>query len=79
VIASKLVDWDLLGQAVLYSFVVGLGVLVVGGLGVRASLHAQDARGDGHESTFVAFSAVTVICVLGIAGAIAAGIWVMTQ
>ena len=58
-IASKLVEWDLLGEAVLYSVVFGLGVLVVGGLGVRASLHAQDARGEGHESAFVAFSAVT--------------------
>jgi len=78
-IASSLVDWDLLGEAVLNSLVVGLGVLVVAGVAVAASLRAQDARQDGRETAFVGFSAITVLGVLAIAGAIAAGIWVMTQ
>jgi hypothetical protein len=76
---GALVDWDLLGEAVLNSFVIGLGVLVIAGIAVAASLRAQDARGEQRESAYVGFSAVTVVCVLAIAGAVAAGIWVMTQ
>lgn len=78
-IASALVDWHLLGQAVLTSVVFGLGVLVVAGIAVAASLRAQDSRNKGGELAFVGFSAITVIGVLGIAAAIGGGIWVMTQ
>jgi hypothetical protein len=76
---ATLVDWHLLGEAVLTSVVFGLGVLLVAGLAVAASLRAQDARGDGNEAAFVGFSAVTVIGVAGVLAAIAGGIWVMTQ
>jgi hypothetical protein len=78
-IASSVVDWGLLGQAVLTSVVFGLGVLLVAGVAVAASLRAQDARGEGSETAFIGFSAVTVIGVLGIVAAIAGGIWVMAQ
>jgi hypothetical protein len=77
--ASSLVDWQLLGQAITYSVVFGLGVLIVAGLAVAASLRAQDACSDGNEAAFVGFSAVTAIGVVGILAAIAGGIWVMTQ
>jgi hypothetical protein len=76
---ATLVDWDLLGQAVLSSFVIGLGVLVVAGVAVAASLRAQDARGDGNETAFIGFSAVTVLGVVAVAAAIGGGIWVMAQ
>lgn len=76
---ATLVDWDLLGEAALNSLVIGLGVLVVGGIAVSASLRAQDARGDGNEAAFIGLSAVTVVCVVGVLAAIGAGIWVMTQ
>jgi hypothetical protein len=78
-IASSLVDWQLLGQAILYSVVFGLGVLIVAGLAASASLRAQDARSDGDGAAFVGFGAVTAIGVVGILAAIAGGIWVMTQ
>jgi hypothetical protein len=78
-IASSLVDWHLLGEAVMYSAVFGLGVLVVAGVAVAASLRAQDARGDSNEAAFIGFSAVTIIGIVGIVAAIAGGIWVMTQ
>ena len=55
---AALVDWDLLGQAILSSFVIGLGVLVVAGVAVAASLRAQDSRSDGNETAFIGFSAV---------------------
>jgi hypothetical protein len=76
---ATLVDWDLLGQAVLSSFVIGLGVLLVTGVAVAASLRAQDARSNGNEAAFVAFSAVTVLAVVCVLGAIAGAIWVMAQ
>jgi hypothetical protein len=78
-IASALIDWGLLGKAVLASFVVGLGVLVVAGVAVASSLRAQDSRSEGNEAAFVGFSAVTAIGVIGVAAAVAGGIWVMTQ
>jgi hypothetical protein len=78
VIASG-IEWDLLGEAVLNSFVIGLGVLLVGGIAVVASLRAQDAREGGREGAFVGLSAMSLVCILGIAGAVVAGIWVMTQ
>jgi hypothetical protein len=78
---ATLVDWDLLGQAVLSSFVIGLGVLVVAGAAVAASLRAQDSRNDGNEMAFIGFSAVTVLVVVAVAAAAGGGggIWVMAQ
>jgi hypothetical protein len=76
---ATLVDWDLLGKAVLTSIVFGLGVLIVAGIAVAASLRAQDARAEGHETAFVGFGAVTVVGVVGVVAAIGGGIWVMTQ
>lgn len=78
-VAATLVEWDLLGEAVAASFAIGLGVLLVAGIAVVASLRAQDRRGGGSEAGVLAWSALTVLCVLAIAGAIAAGIWVMAQ
>ncbi len=79
VIASKLVDWNLLGQAVAASVVVGLAVLVIAGLTVVSSLRSQDERAGGNDSAAVGFNALAVVGVLAIIGAIAAGIWAMTQ
>jgi len=76
---ATLVDWHLLGEAVLNSVLFGLGVLVVAGIAVASSLRAQDSRGAGNETAFLGFSAITVIGVAGILAAIAGGIWVMTQ
>jgi len=76
---ATLVDWDLLGQAVLSSFVIGLGVLVVAGVAVAASLRAQDSRSDGNETAFIGYSAVTVLGVVTVTAAVVGGIWVMAQ
>jgi hypothetical protein len=76
---ATLVDWDLLGQAVLSSFVIGLGVLVVAGVAVAASLRAQDSRSDGNETAFIGYSAVTVLGVVAVTAAVVGGIWVMAQ
>jgi hypothetical protein len=78
-IAESIVDWHSLGQAVLSSVVVGIGVLLVAGVAVVASLRAQDERGGGHEGAAIGFTALTVVCVIAIVGAIGLGIWAMTQ
>ena len=76
---ATIVDWHLLGEATLASFVIGLGVLVVAGIAVSASLHAQDSRDDGNAVASVAFSAVTLLGIVCVLGAIAGGIWVMAK
>lgn len=76
---ATLVDWDLLGQAVLSSLVIGLGVLVVAGVAVAASLRAQDSRSEGNETAFIGFSAITVLGVVAVLAAVGGGIWVMAQ
>jgi hypothetical protein len=76
---ATIVDWSLLGRAVLSSFVIGLGVLVVAGIAVAASLRAQDSRRSGNETAFVGFNTVAVLGVAVILAAVAGGIWVMTQ
>jgi hypothetical protein len=78
-VIATLVDWDLLGQAVLSSFVIGLGVLVVAGVAVAASLRAQDSRSQGNETAFIGFSAITVLGVVAVLAAVGGGIWVMAQ
>lgn len=78
-VASSIVDWHLLGQAILTSVVFGLGVLLVAGLAVACSLRAQDARAADNEIAFIGLSAVTVLGVLAVVAAIAGGIWVMAQ
>lgn len=76
---ATLVDWDLLGQAVLSSFVIGLAVLLVAGVAVAASLRAQDSRSEGNEAAFIGFGAITVLGVVAVLAAVGGGIWVMAQ
>jgi hypothetical protein len=76
---ATIVDWSSLGEAVYTSIAVGLGVLIIAGIGVASSLRAEDERGAGRESTAVALAGVTVVCVLGLLGAVAAGIYLLTQ
>ena len=78
-LASSLVDWSSLGEAVYTSVAVGLGVLLVAGFGVASSLRSEDERGAGRESAALTFAGVTVLCVLGLVGAVAAGIYLLTQ
>jgi hypothetical protein len=78
-LASSLVDWGSLGEAVYTSVAVGLGVLLVAGIGVASSLRAEDERGAGRETAAFTFVGVTVVCVLGLVGAVAAGIYLLTQ
>jgi UPF0716 family protein affecting phage T7 exclusion len=76
---ATIVDWGSLAEAGYISVAVGLGVLLVAAVGVASSLKAQDERGAGRDSGAVVFGGVTVVCVLALAGAIGAGIYLLTQ
>jgi hypothetical protein len=76
---ATIVDWSSLAEAAYVSIAVGLGVLVVAAIGVASSLRAEDERNAGHEGGVIAFGAVTVVCVIGLVGAIVAGIYLLTK
>jgi hypothetical protein len=72
------IEWDKLGEAALWSAVFALGVMLVGGLAVVASLRGQDRKGSG-QGGMPAYDVVTGACVIVIVAAIAFGISIMTQ
>lgn len=61
------------------SAVIGLGILVVGAVGVAASLRAQDDRTAGANGAAVVFGGVTTLCVAALIGAVVYGIYLLTQ
>ena len=76
---AKIVEIAPLLEAIWTSIAFGLGVLVIAGIGVRASLRAADERGEHHEGAMASYSIVTVICALLLVAAVVLGIWAMTQ
>lgn len=74
--ASTSIDWGSLWHAAWVSAAFGIGVIVIAGVAVVASMTAQDRR-SAHEGGVLAFQVVTGACVAGIAAAIALGIYVM--
>ena len=73
-LASDIIDWAALGQAVYVSVGVGLIVLLLGALAVYGSLKGQDVKAEGHSGEAVAFNALTVIGVIGLVASIVIGI-----
>ena len=70
------VDWSSLLQAAYVSAAFGIGVILVGGVAVIASLKAQDLQA-AHKGGVLAFHVLTGICVLAIVAAVILGIAVM--
>ena len=77
-IGSALVDWGKLLEAAYVSAVFGIGVLLIGGIAVVASLRSQDRR-LARRGGALALDVVTGACVLAIAGAIALGIYILAS
>ena len=77
-ILATVVDWGKLLQAAYVSAVFGIGVVVIGGLAVVASLRSQDRR-RAHRGGVIALDVVTGACVLAIAGAIVLGVYIMVS
>lgn len=76
---ATIVDWAALAHAAWVSAVIGLGILVVGAVGVAASLRAQDDRTAGANGAAVVFGGVTILCVAALIGAVVYGIYLLTQ
>lgn len=76
---AEIVEVAPLLEAIWTSVVFGLGVLLIAGIGVRASLRAADQRGEHHEGAFASYGIVTIICGLLLVAAVVLGIWAMTQ
>jgi hypothetical protein len=75
---ASIVDWGKLLQAAYVSAAFGIGVILIAGLAVVASLRSQDRRRT-HQGGATAFEIVTATCVLAIAAAIVLGIYIMTD
>jgi hypothetical protein len=76
---ATIVDWAALAHTAWVSAVIGLGVLLVAAVGVAASLKAQDDRAAGMGGGAVAFGGVTILCVIGLIGAVVYGIYLIAQ
>lgn len=76
---AKIIEVAPLLEAIWTSVAFGLGVLVIAGIGVRASLRAADERGDHHEGAFASYGIVTIVCGLLLVAAVVLGIWAMTR
>jgi hypothetical protein len=72
------VEWDKLLEAAYVSAAFGIGVVLIAGFAVVASLRAQDRRAAHHGGAIV-LDVVTVACVLAIASAVVFGIFIMTD
>ncbi len=77
-IGSSLVDWGKLLEAAYVSAAFGIGVVLIGALGVVASLRSQDRR-RAHRGGAIALHAVSGAGALAIAGAVALGVYIMVQ
>ena len=76
---AELVEIAPLLEAIWTSVAFGLGVLIIAGIGVRASLRAAEQRGEHHEGAMASYSVVTIFCGLLLVAAVVLGIWAMTQ
>ena len=72
------IDWASLLEAAYVSAAFGIGVMLVAGVAVVASLQAQDRR-QAHQGGAVALHVLTGVCVLAIVAAVVLGIWVMSE
>jgi len=73
-LADSIVDWAALGDVILISAIAGLAIATILGIGIVASLRAQD-----HKGNVMALHAVTIVSVVLVAGAIAVGLYYITD
>ena len=67
---TTIVDWGALLDVILISAFAGLAIALTLGVGIVASLRAQD-----HKGNALALNAVTVVSIVLVAGAIAVGLY----
>lgn len=78
-IASPLVDWNALGQVVLYSLIAGVGVPAIYALVVLGASRASEARRGSATVQGYVYALLSIVGSLVCLGAIVYGIWLMTQ
>jgi hypothetical protein len=72
------VEWGKLVEAAYVSGAFGIGVILIAGFAVVASLRAQDRRA-AHQGGAVVLDVVTITCVVAIAAAVVLAIYIMTD
>jgi hypothetical protein len=75
IIADAIIDWGALWQVIWISAVAGIAIATVLGVGIVASLHAQDTKG----TAALGLNAVTVISVILVGAALVTGIYFITD
>jgi hypothetical protein len=75
IIADSIIDWGALWQVIWISAVAGIAIATVLGVGIVASLHAQDTKG----TAALGLNAVTVISVILVGVALVTGIYFITD
>jgi hypothetical protein len=78
-VLASAVDWDALGEVVVYSLAAGLGVTFVFSLAIFGATRAVDVRRDGHVAAAGVYGIVMVIGLAAIVALIALGIAAMTS
>jgi hypothetical protein len=76
---GAIVDTTTLGKAIAYSLAAGIGIAAVFGAGVTSAAGLLEARRQGRTLAELAWGALALACLLGVAAAIALGILAMTQ
>lgn len=71
---AALVDWDALVDVILISAAAGVAIAVILGVGIVASLRAQE-----HEGNVIGFHAVTLVSLVLVAGAIVVGLYFIAE
>ena len=74
-IAESIIDWGALWDVIWISAVAGIAIAAVLGVGIVASLHAQDTKG----TAALGLNAVTVISVILVGVALVTGIYFITD
>ena len=66
-----------LAQVVLVSLLAGLGVTVIFAVAIMGAVHARDAHRASRAGARAAWGGVSLAALLGVAGAVLAGLWVV--
>jgi hypothetical protein len=76
---ATVVDWNALGQVVLYSFVAAVGLSTVFSFGIVGLVRYDDCRRGARSGSGIGWVALAVLCGLIVAAAVVEAIVLMTS
>lgn len=79
VFGDPIVDWDALGQVILYAFGSGVGVAICFSLAILGAIRFNEHRGAGRNSSAGGYAMVGVFGLAVTVGAVVIAIIVMTN